>query len=67
MSSASMEISMEIPQKKNLRIDFLKEKCPDSPKGLGESHVPRLLLNQLNECFCGEAAAVYPEVPEATL
>lgn len=66
MSSATMEISMEIPQKKNLRINILKEKHPDSPWGLRKLHVPRLPLNYSNECFSGEAAFFLQKAQEAT-
>lgn len=48
-------------KKKNLRINILKEKHPDSPWGLRKLLVPRLPFNHSNECFCGEAAVVSPE------
>lgn len=38
-------------KKKNLRINILKEKHPDSPWGPGKLHVPRLPLSHSNECF----------------
>lgn len=45
MSSATMEIVWRfLKKKKNLRINILKEKHPDSPWGPGKLHVPRLPL-----------------------
>lgn len=62
MSSAIMEISMEIPQKK-FKNTFLTGEILRLSQGAQKLHVPGFSLKLLNECFCGKAAMVYPGVP----